>query len=269
MTAGTRAAVACFALVAASVSVAAQGGRGGPTDSPRSPRAAAPVDLTGVWVSVVTEDWQWRMVTPKKGDAESVPLNDEGRRVLNLWEPSMDGRCEAYGAGGVMRMPGRVRISWQDDATLKVETDAGSQTRLLRFRAAASGNEAGRRRAPAVPRPTLQGQSVAEWLGGGAGNIDPFTGRGDGPGAQRWGALKVVTTNLLPGWLRRNGVPYSENAIITEHFTRFTHPQAGDWFVVTTTVEDPTYLATPFTTSSNFRKEPDASKWRPSACRPS
>jgi hypothetical protein len=54
---------------------------------------------------------------------------------------------------------------------------------------------------------------------------------------------------------------------MTEHFTRFTHPQAGDWFVVTTTVDDPTYLATTFTTSSNFRKEPDASKWRPSECR--
>jgi hypothetical protein len=220
-------------------------------------------------VSVVTEDWQWRMVTPKKGDAESVPLNDEGRRVLNLWEPSMDGRCEAYGAGGIMRMPGRVRISWQDDATLKIETDAGQQTRLLRFAPAANDAGSVRRRPAPVPRPTLQGESAAEWLAGGAGNIDPFTGQGDGPGVQRWGALKVVTRNLLPGWLRRNGVPYSEDAVVTEYFTRFTHPQAGDWFVVTTTVDDPKYLATPFTTSSNFRKEPDASKWRPSACRPS
>ena len=267
MTASTRAVVAGLALMAASVALPAQGRGGGVPGPPQSPRAAAPVDLTGVWVSVVTEDWQWRMVTPKKGDAESVPLNDEGRRVLNLWEPSMDGRCEAYGAGGIMRMPVRVRISWQDDATLKLETDAGTQTRLLRFRAAAGGNEAVPRRPAAVPRATRQGESVAEWLGGGAGNIDPFTGRGDGPGAQRWGALKVVTTNVLPGWLRRNGAPYSENAVITEYFTRFTHPQAGDWFVVTTTVDDPKYLAMPFTTSSNFRKEPDGSKWRPTACR--
>jgi hypothetical protein len=72
---------------------------------------------------------------------------------------------------------------------------------------------------------------------------------------------------MLPGWLRRNGVPYSENAVITEHFTRFTHPEAGDWFVVTTIVDDPRYLAQPFITSSNFKKEPDGSKWNPTPCR--
>jgi hypothetical protein len=215
------------------------------------------VDLTGTWVAVVTEDWQWRMVTPKKGDYESVPLNAEGRRVADTWAPSQDGMCAAYGVGGLMRMPLRLRISWQDDNTLKIESDAGRQTRLIRF-----GN---------VPPPggarTLQGHSVGEWLGGAAGNIDPFTGRPDGPGQQRWGSLRVRTTYMRPGWLRRNGVPYSQNAVITEHFTRFTHPEAGDWFVVTTTVEDPTYLSQPFTTSSNFKKEPDESKWNPTACR--
>jgi hypothetical protein len=81
--------------------------------------------------------------------------------------------------------------------------------------------------------------------------------------------LKVVTTNILPGWLRRNGVPYSQNATITEYFTRFTHPVAGDWFVVTTTVEDPQYLAQPFTTSSNFKKEANDSKWSPAPCKAS
>jgi hypothetical protein len=215
------------------------------------------VDLTGTWVSVVTEDWQWRMVTPKKGDYESVPLNDAGRRAADAWEPSQDGACEAFGVGGIMRMPGRVRISWQDDQTLKIETDAGQQTRLLRFGAppTASGP------------PTRQGHSVAEWTGGGAGSLDPFTGRNDGPGAQRWGGLRVRTTNARPGWLRRNGVPYSQAAVITEFFTRFTHPVAGDWFVVTTTVDDPAYLAQPFTTSSNFRKEPNDAKWSPRTCR--
>ena len=74
---------------------------------------------------------------------------------------------------------------------------------------------------------------------------------------------------MLPGWLRRNGVPYSQNAVITENFTRFTHPDAGDWFVVTTTVEDPQYLAQPFITSSNFKKEADDSKWNPQPCKSS
>lgn len=247
--------------------VSAQFG-GPPPEPPRPARVAAPVDLTGTWVSVVTEDWEWRMVTPKKGDAESVPLNQEGRRVTDQWDPAQDGMCEAYGVAGIMRMPLRLRISWQDDYTLKIETDAGQQTRLLRFanpKAAAAKTPASRPVPPA--QRSWQGDSVAEWLGGGAGNIDPFTGRGDGPGAQRWGALKVRTTNMRPGWLRRNGVPYSDQTVVTEYFTRFTHPQAGDWFVVTTTVEDPVYLTGPFITSSNFKKEADGSKFKPTACR--
>ena len=74
---------------------------------------------------------------------------------------------------------------------------------------------------------------------------------------------------MLPGWLRPNGVPYSERSTVTEHFTRFTHPVAGDWFVVTTVVVDPQYLTQPFITSSNFKKEPDDSKWSPVPCKSS
>ena len=101
----------------------------------RGPRArqTAPVDLTGNWVSIVTEDWQWRMRTPPKGDYASVPLTPAGRQAADTWTDAKDGQCEAYGVGGLMRMPGRLRISWQDDNTLKIETDAGQQTRLLRF----------------------------------------------------------------------------------------------------------------------------------------
>jgi hypothetical protein len=73
---------------------------------------------------------------------------------------------------------------------------------------------------------------------------------------------------MRAGWLRRNGVPYSQNAVITETFARFSHPQAGDWFVVTTTVDDPAYLTQPFVTSSNFRKEANGAKWAPVSCRP-
>ena len=245
--------------------IAAAQGPGRQAGPPPAPRVAAPVDLTGTWVSVVTEDWLMRMVTPKKGDYESVPLNEQGTKTADSWDPSQDGSCRAYGVGGIMRMPGRLRISWQDDYTLKIETDAGQQTRLLRFPRPATGFDSV---GTALGERTLQGNSVAEWLGGGAGGIDVFTGRNDGPGAQQWGSLRVRTTNVRAGWLRRNGVPYSENAVITEYFTRFTNPQAGDWFVVTTTVDDPTYLTQPFVTSSNFKKEPDNSKWSPASCRP-
>jgi hypothetical protein len=260
----------------ASQPVQPAGGRGGRGGPPPAPRAGAPVDLTGTWVSVVTEDWQWRMRTPPKGDFASVGglMTPEARRVADTWEPSMDGKCEAYGVGGVMRMPLRVRIGWQDDLTLKIETDAGQQTRLLRFAPVgpgpAAGTGAGTSTAQPVSAPgprTLQGTSVAEWQRSG-GAFDAFLERGSSaaPG-QRWGSLKVVTTNMLAGWLRRNGVPYGQSATVTEYFTRFTHREAGDWFVVTTIVEDPVYLTQPFITSSNFKKEPNDTKWAPTNCR--
>ncbi len=257
-----------------------------------SARSLAPVDLTGYWVSVVTEDWRFRMVTPPKGDFASIPLNGEGRQVANAWDPSKDGACEAYGAAAVMRMPGRLHITWEDDNTLKIETDAGQQTRLLRF---------GGSRPPVAER-TLQGYSAAEWLRAGGGLVGGFGGFGGNVGApggggrgagvsaadgaapaaasanrgapppgrgaapQRWAPLKVVTTQLRPGWLRKNGVPYSENATMTEHFIRFSDDES-EWFTVVTNIEDPTYLNQTFITSSNFKREADGSKWKPSPCR--
>lgn len=253
-----------------------RGGRGGRGGGPVGPaRQTAPVDLTGNWVSVVTEDWQWRMRTPPKGDYASVPLTPEGRRVADQWTPAQEGQCEAYGVGGLMRVPGRLRISWQDDNTLKIETDQGVQTRLLRFPPPPA--PAGRGAAPvsSAPRPvaaarSLQGTSVAEWQRAG-GAFDAFMERGSGAatGGQRWGSLKVTTTNVRPAWLRANGVPYSQNATITEYFVRFNHPTAGEWFTVTTVVDDPVYLAQPFITSSSFKKEADGSKWSPAPCRAS
>jgi hypothetical protein len=248
------------------------GGRGGrgAAGPPPPARQGAPVVLTGTWVSVVTEDWRFRMITPPTGDYASVPLSAEGRRVADTWDASKDGMCQAYGVGGLMRMPTRLKISWQDDNTLKIESDAGQQTRLLHFApggavapgAVPTGANAGTA-ASTGPR-TLQGYSAAQWVRSGAA-FDAFLERGTTQ-APRWGSLHVVTTNMLPGWLRRNGVPYSENAVVTENFTRFTHPEAGDWFVVTTTVED-AYLAQPFITSSNFKREPNDSKWAPVACK--
>jgi hypothetical protein len=178
-----------------------------------------------------------------------------------------------------MRVPGRLRINWQDDNTLKIETDQGVQTRLLRFPPPPPA-PAGRGAAPApapvstVARPagvrSLQGSSAAEWQRAGTA-FDAFMERGSGAasGGQRWGSLKVVTTNVRPAWLRANGVPYSQNATITEYFVRFNHPAAGEWFTVTTVVDDPLYLAQPFITSSSFKKEADGSKWSPVTCKAS
>jgi hypothetical protein len=236
------------------------GGRG--AQPPQSPRAAAPVDLTGTWVSVITEDWRWRMVTPAHGDFAGVPLNAAGRKLGATWDPAKDeadgNQCRAYGAAAIMRMPGRLRIAWQDDATLRIETDYGTQTRLLRFRG----------QAPSTTGPSWQGDSVAQWE-------QPL--RGSGPPdflpialnpreGNRGRSLEVVTTNLRPGYLRKNGVPYSEKTVLREYFDLFTEKNGDTWFTVTTIVEDPVYLSTPFVTSSNFKKQPNDAGWTPSAC---
>src|SRR5262244_2057478 len=117
--------------------IAQRGGRGG---APQSGRQAAPFDLAGYWVSVIMEDWKFRMVTPKKGVFETLPLNAEGRKVGDTWDPAKDEaageQCRAYGAPDIMRLPGRLHITWQDDNTLKVEKDTGTQTRVFHFGAA-------------------------------------------------------------------------------------------------------------------------------------
>lgn len=222
--------------------------------APGSARATAPFDPAGVWVSVVTEDWRWRMTTPARGDVLGIPVNAAGQKLAESWDYAKDmaagNQCKAYTAAGVLRMPTRLRIGWQDDDTLRIETDAGQQTKLLYF------NQAGRAAGP----PTLQGHSTAEW-------VDVFRmGRGGAAPSYGTGAMRVVTTNLRDGYLRKNGVPHSANAVVTEYFDRIPGPDNAQWLIVKTTVEDPTYLAQPYLTSAHFQREPDASKWRPSPC---
>jgi len=240
-------------VVIGTAPVDAQRGRGAGAggEQASSPRQAAPVDLTGYWVSVVSEDWRYRMVTPAKGDTGGVPLNAEGQRIAREWDPARDAAageaCRAYGAPGLMRLPGRLHITWQDDRTLKIETDTGTQTRLLHFGGAPT----------ATNDPTWQGRSTAAW--------DSVQG-GGAPGAPRWGSLRVVTTQLRPGYLRRNGVPYSENTVLTEYFDLHPGPRDSTWITITTIVNDPKYLGQEFITSTDVRKEPDGSKWNPSPC---
>ena len=246
-----------FGLAAAlSGSLVAQ--RGG-QQPPASARAIAPYDFTGYWVSVVTEDWRWRMMTPAKGDYASVPLTAEAARVADTWDPAKDEaageQCRSYGAPAIMRVPGRLHITWQDEATLRLDTDAGTQTRVFHF-SATPGSDPKSGSDPADA--SWQGQSVALWetRGGGRRGSAPVPG----------GSLKVVTTGMRPGYLRKNGVPYSANAILTEYYNG-THEDNGDaWLIVTTVVQDPRYLNGRFFTSSHFKKLPDASGWKPTPC---
>jgi hypothetical protein len=260
----------------------AQGPRGG---GPANARAAAPVDLTGYWVSVVSEDWRHRMETPKKGDFESLSLTAEGTRVANSWDLAKDDagglQCKAFGVGGIIRQPSRLHITWQDDNTMKLEFDAGTQTRLLNFD----------RTKQASGEKTWQGFSLAQWetppgagrggatvraqIGNSTGPIAPGGGgRGQrgGPALAnsltQGGSLKVATTNFREGYLRKNGVPYSENASITEYFHRLpAEPGEDAWLLVVTAIDDPKYQTQPFYTSTQFKLEKDGSKWAPTPCK--
>ena len=223
---------------------------GGPPPGPQGPaRDIAPIDVTGQWVSVVTEDWRFRMVTPPKNDYPGLPLNAAARAVADAWDPARDeaegNACKSYGAGAIMRLPGRIRISWEDDSTLRIDTDAGRQTRLLHFDDP-----------PQAREPTWQGVSQAQWvLHRPNFRQPPVTG-----------TLEVVTTGMRAGYLRKNGVPYSENAVVTEHLDLLTQHDGTQWLVVLTIVEDPQYFTTPVITSSNFRRDDDRSAWNPTDC---
>jgi hypothetical protein len=241
-----------FLILMASLSGHAQGrggARGGP---PPTPKVAAAFDVTGYWVSIVTEDWRWRMF-PTKADYGGIPLNQEGRRIADAWDAAKDEaageQCKAYGAPSIMRLPGRLHITWQDDQTLKIEADAGRQTRLFHFASAPPGGD-------------LQGSSRAEWEFNGPGLGFAIAGGG----ARGGGSLKVGTSNLRPGYLRRNGVPYSANAKLTEYFDLVKESNGDTYLVLTSTVEDPTYLSQPWITAVHFKKQADASGWNPAPC---
>jgi hypothetical protein len=253
---GIVAAMTTWVLFAAPSDLHAQRGRGGgQAAAGRGARTAAPYDLTGYWVAVVSEDWKYRMVTPPKGEYGGVPINPEGRKVADGWDPAQDEtaglQCKAYGAAGIMRLPGRLRFTWDNDNTLRIDADAGTQTRLLQFGPS-----------PADGELTWQGRSAAQWDTAGGRGTRFAEGDLSGPG----GFMKVVTTKMRPGYLRKNGVPYSSNATMTEYFESHQGPNGERYLVVSTVIEDPQYLSQPYVTSANFKKLPDASGWNPTPC---
>jgi len=292
---GSTTLTATLAFGHATVAAQGRGQATPPAQPPPTAQQASLIDLTGYWVSVVDEDWRFRMMTPPKGDYAQVPLNAAARRIADQFDPELYGGaryqtsgiidCRAYGAAGLMHMPMRLHITWDSPQVLKIETDWGQQTRLLHFipsqplgdmQQALRNGEVGGSHGPA----SMQGYSVAAWeqpyrfnapffqrnnAGRGGGNAG--LGQNRAAEAQVGGDLAVVTTDLAPGWLRRNGVPYSSRTRLIEHFMTFQDPTGKDWFTVTTEVVDPEYLNTPFYVSAEFQKEPDASKWAPHPCK--
>jgi len=168
--------------------------------------------------------------------------------VMGEWDPAKDEAageaCRAYGAGGVMRLPGRLHIAWENDNTLKMDLDAGTQTRRFLFGAA-----------PPAAEPSWQGSSTARW------QFPAARGRGPATTAQ----LVVTTNRLRPGYLRKNGVPYGANAVITEYFVRLVD-EGQEYLAVTVIVDDPQYLALPYIKTYEYKKQPDATGWAPTPC---
>jgi hypothetical protein len=244
-----RALAVLLAAAAAMVSAVAQ-----PPPDTRSPRERALIDITGQWVAVVNEDWRWRMVTPPVGDTASLPLNERGRAAAAAWDLERDraegALCKAFAGPGLMRQPTRIRIEWEDGDTLRLDFDAGRQVRRLEF----------------TPQPpaerSLQGYSEAQWFRQ-TQSRGVFGGRTPSEG----GSLIVRTGQLTGGYLRPNGVPFSERATVKEFFNAFTLPgDAGSWLVVTTVVSDPEYLTTELVMSSQYKKEASRSAWNPQPC---
>ena len=230
----------------------AQGGRGGPPPAPLTPKANAPEDLTGYWVALVTEDWRFRMVTPAKGDYASVPLNGAGRAMANTWDPDKDiaagEQCKSYGAPGLMRVPGRVHITWQDEKHFK-------------------GRDGFRRADPDFPfqRSTAGGREAFS-----AGLFRSHMGwpasRTRSPRTDASRFSQGSDDHLKPGYLRKNGVPYSANTVLTEYYSRTNETDGTSYLIITTIVDDPMYLAQPFITSTHFKMEPNGAKWMPMPC---
>jgi hypothetical protein len=226
-----------------------RGGRGGAAAPAQTAKAAAVFDPTGYWVSIVTEDWRYRMVTPSQGDYQGVPMTPEARKIADAWNPAKEEAsgdvCKSYGAPALLRVPNRLHITWQDDQTLRMESDAGKQTRTFHF---------GDWKPLAGTPPSLQGESIAEWVRGGGGR-----GATDG-------SMKVTTTNLKAGFLRKNGVPYSANTNLLEYYDLIKEPNGDPLMVVTIITTDPLYLRQPFVITSQYKKQATEAGWNPTAC---
>jgi hypothetical protein len=196
------------------------------------------------------------MIVADRGDVESIPFNDAGIAAAKAWDVAKDkadpeSACKAYGAPGLLRIPGRVHITWEDASTLKLETDSGGQVRQLHV----GGSR------PANVAPSWQGYSVATWEG-----LRRPGGR-NAPPPPKEGFLKVVTTGLRAGYLRTNGAPYSAKAQLIEYFDVINEPTGAVYLVVTAVVQDPENLTEPFVTSAHFRKLAGNQGWDPTPCR--
>lgn len=251
--------VGVWMLVVTATSLGAQSPRV-PQTEPMNAREQAAFDLNGYWVSLITQNWQYRMIVPGPGEYADLPINRLAKQVADAWKVGPDEaagkQCEAYGGAVIMRLPERLHIHWLDANVLQVDTDSGMQTRLLHFRPEPAG---------AQLSPSLQGYSRAKWVVLTGKNL-LFAPPREQQSDRRFGSLEVTTDHLLPGLLRKNGVPYGRETRVREWWDLRTERTADQWLSISTKVQDPEYLLEPYIYDSVFGKESDGSKWDPSPC---
>jgi hypothetical protein len=241
--------------------------QGQPRSAAADARTQAPYDPTGYWVSLITQDWRFRMVVPGRGEYIGIPINAKAKEFADAWQAAPDvaagKQCEAYGAAALMQIPERLHITWRDANTLEVQTDAGMQTRELYFQPSAAQKTA---------EQSWQGNSMARWamfvqprgFGGGLATLNLAQASKPPPPV---GSIVVTTSDMPPGLLRKNGMPYSSQATLTEYWEGQADPVAGTrLLIITSELKDPVYLQGPYVFNTVFEKEADGSKWDPSPC---
>lgn len=192
--------------------------------------AFAQTSLAGNWAARNHQDWQDRGPGPEVVDMTSLPVNDDARAKALSYEGSAlslpERQCLIYTPFYMMLGPGGFSI-WAD-------FDKGNLV---------SWNISG-----AVDRDT-----ITIWMDGrprpSAGAVHTFGGFTTGE--WRGEVLTTRTTHMKPSFIRRNGVPHSDEAVMTMHLIRH-----GDLLTVTAQIDDPAYLTQPYVVTRVWQLNP-------------
>jgi cyclase len=190
--------------------------------------AFAQVDLSGTWSPRYQEDFSERIPGPELGDYTGLPLTDGARRYAESWDPARltlpEEQCRVHVSPYIYRGPTNIAI-WEEREPGTRELIA-IKHRISTFDQERTIYMDGRPHPPAYAPHTWMGFSTGQWQGN---------------------MLVVTTTHIKKGWLRRNGVPESDLATLTEYFVR-----TGDVLTRISAIADPVYLTEPLVKSEEF-----------------
>jgi len=194
--------------------------------------AFAQMDLAGEWAPQFHEDQPERLGGPDVGDYAGLPINDAARMMADAWNADIlsvpEHQCKPHPSDYSPRGPAQLQI-WKEVDPVSREVIAW-RTHIQWQAPERWIYMDGRPHPDEFAAHTWQGFSTGEWIGQ---------------------ILKVTTTHLKKGWIRRNGVPRSDQAELTEYFWRH-----GDYLTWTVIINDPMYLTEPMLRSSDFRWSP-------------